>query len=158
VKILLYDPYVRQESAAQYGAELVDLFELFRRSDITSLHAPITPETINMIRAEHFQAMPDGALFVNTARGVLVDHPALLAELQTGRISAFLDVTDPTEPLPPDSPFFDLENCVLIHHQAGASLEARQRQAQMTAEDVIAQLESRPLLHQVLPERWETMA
>ena len=111
-----------------------------------------------MLRAEHFQAMQDGSLFVNTARGVLVDHAALLRELQTGRISAFLDVTDPEEPLPPDLPFFKLENCVVIHHQAGASLEARQRQGRFTVEDIVNYLEGRPLARKVLAERWAVMA
>lgn len=158
VKILLYDPYVTAGQAAAWNAEKVELLELFRRADIVSLHAPITPETVGMLRAEHFQAMKDGALFVNTARGVLVDHAALLGELQIGRISALLDVTDPTEPLPDDSPFFQLENCVLIHHQAGNSLEARLRQGQFTSEDVLAYLEGKPLCHRITPERWETMA
>jgi phosphoglycerate dehydrogenase-like enzyme len=158
VNLLLFDPYLPAAQAAAWKAEKVVLLELFRRSDIVSLHAPITPETMEMLRAEHFQAMKDGALFINTARGVLVDHAALLRELQTGRIAALLDVTDPTEPLPFDSPFFQLENCVLIHHQAGNSLEARLRQGGFTGEDVLAYLEGRPLQHRVPPERWETMA
>lgn len=158
VRLLLCDPYVSDLQAALWGAERVSLLDLFRRSDIVSLHAPITPETIGMLRAEHFQAMKDGALFINTARGVLVDHDALLTELQTGRISALLDVTDPTEPLPVDSPFFQLDNCVLIQHQAGNSLEARLRQGQYSGEDVQAYLEGRPISHRVQPERWATMA
>ena len=158
VKVLLYDPYVTDEQAAGWGTERVELLDLFRRSDIVSLHAPITQETIGMLRAEHFTAMKEGALFVNTARGVLVDHAALLAELQTGRISALLDVTDPIEPLPVDSPFFQLENCVLVPHQAGNSLEARLRQGQYTGEDVLAHLQGRPLQRQVTPQRWATMA
>jgi phosphoglycerate dehydrogenase-like enzyme len=158
VKILLFDPYLNEAKANAMGAEQVDLLPLFRQSDIVSLHAPITPETIGMIQKRHFQAMNDGALFVNTARGVLVDHSALLEELQTGRISALLDVSDPTEPLPPDSPFFELENCVLIQHQAGNSLEARLRQGRMVGEDVLAYLTGQPLKHFITPERWATMA
>ena len=123
----------------------------------TSREAEDGRQALQMLRAEHFQAMKDGALFVNTARGVLVDHPALLRELQTGRISALLDVTDPTEPLPENSPFFQLENCLLIHHQAANTLEARLRQGQFTGEDVLAFLEGRPVEHRVPPERWETM-
>ncbi|RPJ40784.1 MAG: hydroxyacid dehydrogenase [Chloroflexi bacterium] len=158
VKILLFDPYVSAAQAAQWGAEPVSLLDLCRLSDIVSLHAPITPETVGMLGAEHFSAMKTGALFVNTARGVLVDHAALLAELQTGRFSALLDVTDPTEPLPPDSPFFALENCVLVPHQAGNSLEARLRQGKYAGEDVLAYLEHRSLSHRVPPEKWRTMA
>lgn len=158
VQILLADPYLNPAQASALGAEKSGLLELFQCSDIVSLHAPITPETMGMLRAEHFKAMKDGALFINTARGVLVDHTALLAELRTGRISAFLDVSDPAEPLPEDSPFFDLENCVLIPHQAGNSMEARLRQGQFIGEDVLAYLEGRPLQHRILPERWATMA
>ncbi len=159
VHILLYDPYTSVETAATSGAEKIDsLVELFQRSDIVSLHAPITPETIGMLRGEHFAAMKAGALFVNTARGRLVDHAALLAELQKGKIWAMLDVTDPNEPLPPDSPFFDLENCVLIHHQAGNSVQARLRQGEYIAEDILNYLAGKSLRFAVRAERMTTMA
>jgi phosphoglycerate dehydrogenase-like enzyme len=159
VNILLFDPYASAEAAAACGAEQVhSLVELFRRSDIISLHAPITPETIGMLRGEHFMAMKEGALFVNTARGRLVDHTALLAELQKGKIWAMLDVTDPTEPLPPDSPFFALENCVLIHHQAGNSVQARLRQGKYIADELLRYLAGEPLRFGVRAERMSTMA
>ena len=158
VKILLFDPYCPAELAATWDAQLVDLMTLFRESDIVSLHAPITPETIGMLGVDHFAAMKDGALFLNTARGVLVDHDALLKELQTGRIWAMLDVTDPVEPLPRESPFFQLENCVLIPHQAGNSVEARERQGRYAAEDILRFLAGDALRFRVAPERWNTMA
>jgi phosphoglycerate dehydrogenase-like enzyme len=158
VTVLLNDPYCSAQTAAVYNAHLVDLDTLMRTSDIVSLHAPITPETIHMLRTEHFAAMKDGALFVNTARGVLVDHDALLKELQTGRISALLDVTDPTEPLPRESAFFQLENCAVLPHIAGASLEARQRQGNYVAEDVLRYIQGENLRYGVPPERWKTMA
>jgi len=158
VKLLVFDPYCSDETLRTYAAERVSLLELCRRSDIVSLHAPVTPETLGMLGGEHFMAMKDGALFVNTARGKLVDAAALLRELQTGRISALLDVTDPTEPLPPDSPFFALENCVVLPHIAGHSLEARARQGRYAAEDILNYLAGRPLRFRVAPERWDTMA
>ncbi len=158
VNTLLADPYCPPSTAAAYGATLVDLMKLMRESDIISLHAPITPETIHMLRAEHFAAMQDGALFINTARGVLIDSNALLKELQCGRISAMLDVTDPTEPLPADSPFFTLENCVLIPHQAGNSVEARLRQGRYAAEDLLRYLHGEPLKFRVPSQSWDSMA
>ena len=158
VQLLVYDPYAPPELLEQYGAAQASLEEVFRRSDIVSLHAPVTPETIKMLGAAQFQAMKDGALFVNTARGRLVDADALLRELQTGRISALLDVTDPTEPLPADSPFFSLENCVILPHIAGHSAEARLRQGRYTAEDILNYLDGRELRFQVRPERWASMA
>jgi phosphoglycerate dehydrogenase-like enzyme len=158
VTLLLYDPYCPPAVAAEHGAALVGLYELLQRSDTVTLHAPITPETIGMLGAAEFAAMRDGALFVNTARGRLIDHDALLRELRTGRISALLDVTDPTEPLPRDSPFYALENCVVLPHMAGASVQARQRQGRMTVDETLRYLAGEPLRYQVTRERWDTMA
>jgi phosphoglycerate dehydrogenase-like enzyme len=157
-RLLLADPYATPALAAEHGAALVGLGELLRASDIVSLHAPVTPETIGMLGAAEFAAMRTGALFVNTARGRLIDHDALLTELRAGRVSALLDVTDPTEPLPPGSPFFQLENCVLLPHIAGASLEARRRQGRIIIDEILRFLAGEPLQHQVTRERWDTMA
>jgi phosphoglycerate dehydrogenase-like enzyme len=154
----LEQPYCTPAVAAQHGATLVDLPELLRESDTVTLHAPVTPETIGMLGAPEFAAMQDGALFVNTARGRLIDHDALLAELQSGRIAALLDVTDPTEPLPRDSPFFALENCTLLPHVAGISAQARQRQGQMMLDETLRFLAGEPLRYQVTRARWDTMA
>jgi phosphoglycerate dehydrogenase-like enzyme len=156
--LLLYDPYCSPTVAAEHGAALVGLHELLRRSDTVTLHAPITPETIGMLGAAEFAAMRDGALFVNTARGRLVDHDALLAELRSGRISALLDVTDPTEPLPQGSPFYALDNCVVLPHMAGASTQARQRQGRMIVDEVLRYFAGEPLRYQITRERWDTMA
>ena len=158
VKLLVCDPYAPPALLEKYGAAAVSLDELFQRSDIVSLHAPVTPETLKMLGTAQFQAMKDGALFVNTARGRLVDADALLRELQTGRISALLDVTDPNEPLPADSPFFALENCVILPHIAGHSAEARLRQGRYMADDILNYLSGKALRFQVLPERWASMA
>lgn len=158
LSLLVFDPYTSPAALQAYGAQQVSLDELFRRSDIISLHAPDTPETVRMLGSAQFQAMKDGAVFINTARGRLVDADALLRELQTGRISAMLDVTDPDEPLPPDSPFFALENCVVLPHIAGHSAEGRLRQGQYTAEDILNYLDGKPLRFQVRPERWASMA
>jgi phosphoglycerate dehydrogenase-like enzyme len=156
--ILLYDPYCPPETAAAHGATPVDLRTLLQRSDIVTLHAPVTPETLGMLGAVEFAAMPDGALFINTARGRLIDHAALLDELQSGRISAALDVTDPAEPLPPDSPFFELENCVVFPHIAGLSAETYARQGEDTVDEILRFLAGQPLRFAVTRERWDTMA
>jgi phosphoglycerate dehydrogenase-like enzyme len=72
-----------------------------------------------MIGKKQLAAMKDNAVLINTARGSLIDTEALIAELRTGRVEAMLDVTDP-EPLPPDSPLWDLPNVTLTPHIAGA--------------------------------------
>jgi phosphoglycerate dehydrogenase-like enzyme len=158
VRLLLYDPYCPPAVAAAHNATLVGLHQLLRSSDIVSLHAPVTPETIGMLGAAEFAAMQDGALFINTARGRLIDHDALLGELQRGRLAALLDVTDPNEPLPHDSPFFVLENCTVLPHMAAVTIEARQRQSQMMLDEILRFLDGEPLCFQVTRARWDTMA
>jgi len=158
VTLLLYDPHCSPQVAAEHHAALVSLDELLRRSDIVTLHAPITKETIGLLGATQFAAMKDGALFVNTARGVLIDHAALLRELQSGRLYALLDVTDPTEPLPPHSPFFALENCVILPHMAANTVETRRQQSRYAVDEVLRFLAGEPLHYQVTRERWDIMA
>jgi phosphoglycerate dehydrogenase-like enzyme len=158
VNLLLYDPYCPQEVAAEYGAQLVSLELLLRQSDIVSLHAPMTDETIGMLGAKEFALMKDGAFFLNAARGRLIDHDALLNELQSGRISALLDVTDPTEPLPLNSPFLKLENCTVLPHIAGASLQSRKRQSAYMVDEVLRFLRGEELRYAISPKRFATMA
>jgi phosphoglycerate dehydrogenase-like enzyme len=119
VSVLLADPYVTGEEAAALGAAKTTLDDLLRDSRVVTLHAPDLPETRHMIGKERLAMMRDDAVLINTARGALVDTAALITELRTGRINAVLDVTDP-EPLPPDSPLFDLPNVELTPHIAGA--------------------------------------
>jgi phosphoglycerate dehydrogenase-like enzyme len=118
-RVLLATPELTPAQAEVLGARLVSLNELMATSQIVSLHAPILSETIGMIGKEELAAMPDGATFINTARGVLVDHDALREETRSGRITAILDVTDP-EPLPTGDPLYSLPNVILTPHIAGS--------------------------------------
>lgn len=117
--IAVYDPYLSADEAAALGATKMELHPLLAWSDVVSLHAPILPETHHMIGARELALMPDHAIFINTARGWLVDHAALLSEAQSGRLRILIDTPEP-EPLPVDSPFYDLPNVVLTPHIAGA--------------------------------------
>lgn len=117
--ILLCDPFCTAEQTSLIGARKVELTELMGASDIVSICAPLLPETHNMIGEAQLAHMKDGALLINTSRGKLVDHDALLPELQSGRLNAVLDVTEP-EPLPQGSPFFSLPNAFLTPHVAGS--------------------------------------
>ena len=118
VTILLYDPYVSAAKANKLGVTKVTLPRLLRESDIVSLHAPSTDETRHMLGAKAFRMMKDDALFINTARGAIIDEKALIRELKKGRFFAFLDVTDP-EPPKKGHPFYRLDNVVLTPHIAG---------------------------------------
>jgi D-3-phosphoglycerate dehydrogenase len=123
-RILAYDPLLTDEGARALGCEKVSLAELIAASDIISLHCPSTPETQKMINARSLASMKDGVILVNMARGTLVDTPALIDALQSGKVAgAGLDVTDP-EPLSADSPLRSMSNVVITSHIASASVKA----------------------------------
>lgn len=116
-RVLGYDPYVSQREAHDLGVELTELDDVFARSDAVSVHVPELPDTRGLVGERQLKLLRDGAAFVNTARGWVVDHEALLAECEGGRISVALDVTTP-EPLPPDSPLLKLPNVFITPHVA----------------------------------------
>ncbi|UWP80028.1 hydroxyacid dehydrogenase [Dactylosporangium fulvum] len=117
-QVLVADPYLDRARAAELGAELTDLNELCRRSDVVTLHAPQLPETHHLIDERRLALLRDGALVVNTARGSVVDTDALTRACASGRIDACLDVTDP-EPLPAGHPLFGMPNVWITPHLAG---------------------------------------
>lgn len=157
VDVLVTDPYLTAEEAASLGVEKVELMDLMRRSHIVSLHAPATPATQGMLRAEHFAAMRDRAIFINTARPAIVDEPALLAELQTGRIYAYLDVTL-QEPPPADHPARSLPNVVLTPHIAGAISNGTFRQGKQTVQAVLDYQAGKPIYGEVTEAQAALMA
>ncbi|MFP3902923.1 MAG: hydroxyacid dehydrogenase [Armatimonadota bacterium] len=118
-ELLLYDPYISAEAAAEIGAEKVELNELFERSDHVTIHAPKLDATYHMIGAEQLQLLKDNATLVNTSRGTVIDQAALVEEAATGRIQVFLDVTDP-EPMEPHHPFRAMPNVYISPHVSGA--------------------------------------
>lgn len=119
VRLLLADPHVTAHEAHALGAELVEVDELCRRSELLSIHAPALPETYHLLDARRLDLLQDGATLINTARGSLVDTDALTRHCSTGRIDAVLDVTDP-EPLPPGHPLLRLPNVLVTPHLAGS--------------------------------------
>jgi phosphoglycerate dehydrogenase-like enzyme len=155
--VRVYDPYLSEEDSRNLGVRKASLEELFAECDIVSVHAPTTPETKRMIGAAHFKALHDGALFVNTARTWVLDQDALIAELQTGRIRAAIDVFD-EEPLPPDHPVRDLDNVFLTPHISAYTTESRLRLVEGVAEDIRRFFAGEPLTLAVPPERLNIMA
>ena len=119
IDVLLYDPYLAPGDPVLRSARRVSLDELFDRSTIVSVHAPLLPETIGMIGAAQLDLLPDGATLINTARAPIVDQEALTAAVRDRGLRAVLDVTDP-EPLPAGHPLRALPGVVLTPHVAGA--------------------------------------
>jgi glyoxylate reductase len=133
----------------RYRMEFVSQEELFKRSDIVSLHAPLTEETHHLIDKRTLALMSPSAVLVNTARGPLVDQGALYEALADGRIgAAALDVTDP-EPMPADDPLLTLPNVIVTPHIASASVATRTRMATLAAENLVQALSGRVPKHTV---------
>ncbi len=135
----------------------MELDALMARSDVVSVHAPSLPSTRHMIGARQLKLMQDGATFINTARGALVDEAALVAELQTVRIHAVIDVTDPEIP-PATSPLFTLPNVFLTPHVAGAIGTERARLGLMVVEEVERFVRGEPMLYEIEPALLERLA
>ncbi|WP_329414850.1 hydroxyacid dehydrogenase [Streptomyces sp. NBC_00704] len=146
--VLLHDPYVDEAEAAALGARAVSLEDLLRRSDIVTLHAPDIPETRHLLDRTRLALVRDGGMLVNTSRGALVDHVALTDELVAGRLHAVLDVTDP-EPLPADSPLYDLPNVFLTPHIAGSLGNELERLGRIVVEELERLAGGLPLAHEV---------
>jgi glyoxylate reductase len=130
----------------------VGLDELLASADVVSLHCALTPETHHLIGAAQLAQMKPSAVLVNTARGPVVDQPALAEALRTNRIAAAgLDVTE-EEPIPGDDPLLRLPNCLVVPHIGSATVQARSKMADMAVDNVIAGLAGLPLPTCVNPE------
>ena len=119
-KTLVHSFYPFGPQAAAAGAECVEIDELMARSDAVVLLAPNIEAYHHLIDARRLALLRDGRFFINPGRGALVDEAALLAELQSGRLTACLDVTDPEPPVE-GSPLYSLPNCILTPHVAGST-------------------------------------
>lgn len=119
LSVVAYDPYAADGLAERANCALVALDQLFEMSDVVSLHAPLLPDTAGMISAQLLASMKEGATLINTSRGGVLDHEALVTVLaERPDLTAVLDVTDP-EPPPPGSPLYSLPNVVMTPHIAG---------------------------------------
>jgi D-3-phosphoglycerate dehydrogenase len=140
MRVIAFDPFISEEAAKAIGVELVELSELFRRSDFISIHTPLTPETHHMIDAKAIAQMKHGVRIVNCARGGIIDEAALAEALKTGKVAgAALDVFE-QEPVT-NSPLFGLSNFICTPHLGAASEEAQENVAVEIAQQVIDYLQ-----------------
>ena len=151
MKILYTSRSRHVEVERDFGAEHVSLKNLLVNSDFVSLHTPLTPETKHLLGSAEISLMKQSAILINTARGPIIDHVALVEALRDHRIGgAGLDVYD-REPLPVDDPLLTLDNVVLLPHIGSASIATRTKMAVLAAENLIAGINHQPLPHQVKP-------
>jgi glyoxylate reductase len=128
--------YTQRRRADSELGEFRELDKLLAESDLVSLHAPLTPETEGLIDARRLALLPDGAVLVNTARGEIVDEPALVAELASGRISAGLDVFAHEPAVPAE--LLELPNVVLTPHIGSATRQTREAMTRLVVDNLLA--------------------
>jgi D-3-phosphoglycerate dehydrogenase len=143
--VLVYDPYVDAAAIRDAGCEPVsDLDAALPRADFVTIHCPKTPQTVGMFNAARFSRMKPSAFIVNTARGGIIDEPALHAALTSGRLAgAGLDVFE-AEPTPADNPLLKLDNVISSPHMAGVTTEAVAGMAETTARNILSVLDGAP--------------
>lgn len=155
VRIIFTNRSQQPDKEKQLNATQVDLNELLLTSDIICLHVPLTDETHSLIDEAAFQKMKPSAILINSARGAVVNTSALIRALKEGQIrAAGLDVTNP-EPLPPDHPLFDMDNCLVTPHIGSATENTRRIMAEIALQNLDAGIKGLPLIHCVNPEVYD---
>ncbi|WP_031516365.1 phosphoglycerate dehydrogenase [Desulfofalx alkaliphila] len=135
MKILAYDPYISDKSAADKGLELVTLDEIYKEADFITMHMPLTKETRHMIDADAIAKMKDGVRIINCARGGIIDEEALYEGLKSGKVAgAALDVFE-KEPNT-DSPLYQFENFIATPHLGASTIEAQVNVAVDVAKEI----------------------
>jgi glycerate dehydrogenase len=126
------------------GIEWVGLEALLRRSDVVTLHCPLTPDTVKLMNAERLALLKPDAFLINTGRGPLMDEAALADALNAGRLAgAALDVLS-TEPPPTSNPLLSARNCLITPHMGWATQAARKRLMKIAAANLRAYLAGQP--------------
>jgi D-3-phosphoglycerate dehydrogenase len=155
MEVIVYDPYLDASSIPSEITEVETLATLLAAADVVSVHVPLSDPTRGLFGAAEFAAMKPGAVFINTARGGLVDQDALLAALDAGHLfGAGLDVTTP-EPLPPAHPLLHRPDVLVTPHVASATREGKARMFRVALDQALAVIEGRRPEHLVNPEVWD---
>jgi D-3-phosphoglycerate dehydrogenase len=144
MKVLVYDPYVKQDRLKALDAKQVDLDTLMKESDIVTIHALVTEETTGMISKEKLELMKPSAYFINTSRGKIVDEDALADLLEQKKIrGAALDVYL-REPIKRKSKLLELPNLIHTSHIGGSSADVPYYSSKMAYDEVVRYLEGKP--------------
>jgi phosphoglycerate dehydrogenase-like enzyme len=145
MEVLAWSPHLTTERTVERGAQLVSKEDLFRRSDIVSIHLKLAEATVGIVGAAELDLLGPAGRLVNTSRGPLVDEAALVAALAEGKIAgAALDVYD-VEPLPQDSPLLAVPSLILSPHIGFVTVEAHRLGYTQMLEDILAYLDGAPI-------------
>ena len=143
MNVITYSRSVREEG--KLLAEYVSLDELFARSDVISLHGPLSPETKGLINAENIAKMKDGIIILNTSRGPVINEADLAEALNSGKVYvAGVDVVS-SEPMQADNPLLSAKNCFITPHMAWMSREARTRLIDIAVNNIRAYRDGAPI-------------
>jgi phosphoglycerate dehydrogenase-like enzyme len=156
LRVLVYDPHLSADGAADLGVERASLEDVCR-CDVVSVHAPNIPQTRHMLCARTLALLPDHAILINTSRGSLIDETALVAEVRRRPLYVYLDVTDP-EPTAPDSALLREPNILLTPHIAGGMNQARRDMGRMAIDETLFFLRGQSLEHEVTRAMLPTQA
>lgn len=141
LRVIVHDPYLNQDDVLDHGVDLVDMDSLLSAADYISLHTPLSDATYHVIDADAIAKMKPEGYIINTARGGLVDAPALLDAVRAGAIAgAALDVLE-TEPPPPDDELLRDDRIVVTPHGAWYSEESKHDVRRKAIEDVVLVLQ-----------------
>jgi phosphoglycerate dehydrogenase-like enzyme len=145
MKVLAAGKTLTDERARQAGAVKVSLEDLFKESDVVSIHVKLNQETRGMIGERELSLMKPGAVLINTGRGPIVSEAALIGALEKGQLAgAGLDVFD-QEPLPSDHPLRRFDNVVLLSHRGYATVEILQQRYELAMRNIMAFMDGKPL-------------
>lgn len=158
VEVLLCDPYVSKEKAADMGVCLVDFEQLLKESDVVSIHAPSISETFHVFNKESLAMMKKDAILINTARGSLIDEDALFEHMREGNLKyACLDVRD-MEPPAADDKLKTLPNVILTPHIAGLANTGLLRIGDFVAEQIQCFLNNKNCIGEIASDKLKIMA
>ena len=149
--VLYHNRRRREDVESELSVRYASLDELLSGADYVMICCPLTEETHHLINAAALSKMKPSAILVNVSRGGIVETDALCEALKSGQIAAAaLDVTDP-EPLPRDHPILKLDNLTIVPHLGSATIETRQKMAEISVANLFAGLRGEQLLHEVRP-------
>jgi D-3-phosphoglycerate dehydrogenase len=143
--VLIHDPYIKDQDIRSAGyAPVNDLSDALPSADFVCIHCPKNPDTVGLFDATRLQLMKKGAFIINTARGGIIDEPALYEALTSGHLAgAGLDVFA-QEPTPPDNPLLTLDSVISSPHMAGVTVESIAAMAITTSRNILSVLDGSP--------------